>query len=162
MSDRGSDGPAWGLFFAQSMSGRWGDLVRFGAGPEAVARYSGGRLVYLATPYSKQVIGPGGVWDFGLSAEASVRAARWAAQVARHGATAVSPIVMAAEMCHSARLLDPLDEPFWGRWCAPLLAASGTVAVPAFAGWQRSRGIWREVCWALQHNLPVMFEAEAG
>ena len=154
------DRPSWGLFFGASMRGRWGDLVRFGAGPELMAQHSGGRVIYLATPYSREVIGEDGAWSALLSCEASVRAALFAELIAGHGATAISPIVMAAEMCHATGR-DPLDAGFWTRWCMPLLAACGSVAVPDFPGWQRSDGIWREVVWALEHSVPVTFGAAA-
>lgn len=123
-----------------------------------------GDLVYLATPYSRLVADGSGGWDRGLSLLLGTRAARWARALALEGVTAVSPIVMAVEICHAdvEGLLDPLDDAFWSRWCQPLLSASAAVVVPPMVGWDQSAGVWREACWALRHNVPVYLIAEGA
>jgi len=69
-------------------------------------------------------------------------------------------VVLSVELA-DASALDPLDAAFWSRWCAPLLAACGSVAVPDFPGWQASEGVWREVIWAITHGVPVRMESAA-
>lgn len=122
-----------------------------------------GRMAYLATPYSREVVDADLRFDFCLAASVELRAARWARLLALRGITAVSPITQASMICAADfdREIDPLDAVFWGRWCQPMLEASGSVIVPAIAGWDRSAGIWHEVCWALRHNVPV-FLVKAG
>lgn len=116
-----------------------------------------GRLVYLATPYSKLAVNDSGEWCRVGSYEAAVRAALWAGLLAAEGITAVSPIVQSVEMVHSDLCgdLNPLDEVFWEGWCRPLLAASDVIVVPPIPGWRESEGIWIEVCSALSTNRPV-------
>lgn len=118
-----------------------------------------GRLVYLATPYSREVVTARGEWVMGLSERMQQQAAQEAERLCLRGVTAISPIVLSAAMCHLPipRLigLDPLDAAFWGAWCQPLLAASGAVVVPDIPGWDRSVGVWREAVWAVEHGVPV-------
>lgn len=127
---------------------------------ETAARYLRGRLVYLATPYSKVVVDAAGQFRPQRSFVAGQRAAVWARRLAVEGVTAVSPIVQAASMvsAHSAfepAPLDPLDAVFWGAWCLPLLRASRAVVVPPIPGWRESDGIWHEVRTALHGMRPV-------
>ncbi|MDI3335885.1 DUF1937 family protein [Defluviimonas aestuarii] len=129
-------------------------LVRFGETDESVAALASG-LVYLATPYSKVTLDDRGNWSFHASADAMERASRVSARLAKLGITAVSPIVMAADMCHTDATLDPLDADFWTRWCAPILAASRSVVVPSIPGWDQSVGIWHEVREAIGRNRTV-------
>lgn len=142
-------------------------LVRFGASPERVASVAWGQ-VYLATPYTREVVGPRG-WDRGLSLRMQAYAARAQLRLALVGVTAVSPIVQAAEMVQAAETEvgpgegpDSLDPVFWTRWCAPMLAASSAVAVPEIPGWERSQGVWHEVHVALGRNLPVFVYARVS
>ena len=130
-----------------------------------------GRLVYLATPYSKIVVVDDGQWDVGLSFDAMIRAAHWAGHLASEGITAVSPIVQSAEMVHASCVfksdpLDPMDADFWTAWCAPLLEASAAVVVPPIRGWCESLGIRHEVIEALTSGRPVFvlhaYEGERG
>ncbi|MCV2877591.1 DUF1937 family protein [Sedimentimonas flavescens] len=150
--------PQWEIMLPQSMRSRWTDLLHFGVDAKGVANRSGGRLVYVATPYSRVVVDDHGKWCRMRDAEASVWASKVCADLARAGATGVSPIVLSTGMCGASRL-DPLDEKFWNAWCAPLLAACGSIYVPDLPGWQASRGIWTECVWALGHNMPVLLEA---
>ncbi|AUQ89377.1 MULTISPECIES: DUF1937 family protein [Phaeobacter] len=129
-----------------------------------VVRRIGGRMAYLATPYTRQVLDSDLQWDSGLSLDLEVRTARWARAFAIEGVTVASPIVMACAMLNAdvEAQLDPLDIAFWARWCQPILSASGSVVIPAMDGWDRSRGVWREACWGLQHNVPVYLVAEGS
>lgn len=135
-----------------------GGLLFTDVAPALIARRAGG-LVYLATPYSLEVVDMRGRWQFARSVEMALRAASVSADLALLRVTAVSPIVLAAEMCHATegrpQPLDPLNEKFWARWCAPLLRVASAVVVPDLPGWRTSRGIWREVMWALERNVPV-------
>lgn len=155
----------WPVLMRPSRRVMYAPLLHVGAGVDVVARHARGRLVYLATPYSREAVTVAGAWNFGRSVEVVVRAARAARGYALAGVSAVSPVVMAGEMCHAdhacggAAVLDPLDAVFWERWCRPLLHSSAALAVPALPGWAQSRGIWREVLWALERNVPVFVEA---
>lgn len=153
--------PGWGALLATELRAGAGSLLNTGMGPEEIAARCRGGLHYLATPYSREVVGAEG-WCRVRSIEMALRAAEAGARLARHGVTAIAPVVQAAEMVHVARPpLDPLDDGFWAAWCAPLLAVSSSVIVPELPGWDRSRGIWREVAWALGRNMPVHVEAAA-
>lgn len=127
----------------------------------AVARLRGS-LVYLASPYSLHVRGEDGAFDSGASAAMSARAAFWARLLAAEGVTAVSPVVLSAEMVHADRgaLLDPLDAAFWDGWCHPLLRACEAVVIPPIAGWDLSLGVWREACAAIARNRRVYIVEE--
>ncbi|RAP39250.1 hypothetical protein BYZ73_21510 [Rhodovulum viride] len=116
-----------------------------------------GRLVYLATPYTREAVTVEGAWDPARSAAAQAGAARWARAFARAGVTAISPVVQACAMLGDdpAAAPDPLDHGFWSAWCWPLLLACDAVAVPPLPGRRRSVGIWTEVRAALDQTKPV-------
>lgn len=133
-------------------------LLHVGADRHMVADRCGGHAVYLATPYSKEVLDRSGNWSLALSLEASKRASREAVRLAAIGVTAVSPIVLAHEMVSMASF-DPLDQKFWTQWCRPILNACGAVVVPNIQGWDASHGIWHEVTVALTSNRPVFVYA---
>lgn len=127
-----------------------------------VARSVRGRMAYMATPYTLEVLDADQQWDRTRSFEIETRTARWARDLAMEGASVVSPILQACAICHAdiEGHLDPLDDCFWARWCQPMMRAAGSVVVPPMTGWDRSRGVWREVCWALEHNVPVYLVAQ--
>jgi hypothetical protein len=116
-----------------------------------------GRMGYLATPYSREVLDEKGNWDAGLSSRSNSFTASWVRLFAVHGVTVVSPIVQACAMIASdlEDSIDPLDDDFWSSWCAPMLDASHFVIVPPMKGWERSKGVWREVCRALDGKMQV-------
>jgi Domain of unknown function (DUF1937) len=128
-----------------------------------IIRFCLGRLAYMATPYSKLVVNDDGQWDMTLSMDVEMQTAVHARALAMCDITAISPILMACEICHSDcdGYLDPLDNTFWARWCQPLLSRSDVVVVPPMDGWDASNGVWREVCWALSCGVPV-FQIEKG
>ncbi len=141
-------------------------LLWFGAGPDMVAqRAPRGRPVYLATPYSKRVIGRDGQWDSHLSMKCALEAAEEAAFLMRQGVTALSPIVHAHLMVQSMIDLpwgiDPMDQAAWGDWCRPLLAGCGAVFVPDLPGWASSVGVLGEVSDALTCSRQVFIGARA-
>lgn len=121
-------------------------------------------LHYLATPYSKLAVDERGAWCPVRSLEAAMAADGWAAKLALEGVTAISPISQAASMVQivGPDVLDPLDDVFWTRWCAPLLAACASVIVPPIAGWRDSAGIRREMAAARDTNTPIYFIASDG
>lgn len=137
-------------------------LLFFGCGAVDVLQRVPAGMVYLATPYSLEVVGPDGVWCAARSHDAAQRSAVEAARLAGLGVTAISPVVLSAAMCGPFRsALDPLDAGFWEGWCRPLLMASRGVAVPALRGWARSRGVWAEVLFGLRRQMPVLVYATA-
>jgi Domain of unknown function (DUF1937) len=122
-----------------------------------VTRLCRGRMAYLATPYSREVVDESGNWDAARSSGWNSVTANWVRLFALHGVTVVSPIVQACAMIEADvnDTIDPLDDDFWSSWCAPILEASGVVIVPPMRGWERSKGIWREVCHALGRGMLV-------
>jgi len=140
-----------------------GTGLRMGCTMAEVIRHCRGRLAYMATPYSKLVVNDDGRWDMGLSMDVEARTAVLARGLAMCNITAISPILMACEICHSDYdgCLDPLDNAFWTAWCQPLLSRSDVVVIPPMDGWDASNGVWREVCWALGGGVPV-FQIEEG
>ncbi len=113
--------------------------------PDAVPVLGAG-LAYLASPYSLRVVEGGRFLPY-LSDMAADEAAGWSAALARGGVTAISPIVQAAPMIYHG--IDPLDQPFWTRWCRPLLLAAQSVVIPPIRGWEVSLGVWHEATEAL-------------
>ncbi|MBB5515786.1 hypothetical protein FHS89_001806 [Rubricella aquisinus] len=122
----------------------------------------GSRLAYLATPYTRLVVDVRGQFDRYKSLDVELRTARWSRAFALQGVTVASPILTACSICHAdtENAIDPLDDPFWARWCQPMLEACGAIVVPPMEGWAASRGVWREVSWALQHDVPVYLVAK--
>ncbi|SDW77685.1 DUF1937 family protein [Roseicitreum antarcticum] len=160
------DYPVWPMLFAAGSRHRVSPLLHLGAGVGRVARHAPAGIQYLATPFTKLVRGPGGTYCATAAFDASARAGLHARRLALAGVTAISPIVQAVEICATrpgigagAGLPDPLDEAFWADWCRPLLWASRSVIVPAIPGWSKSVGVWREVVWALDRNMPVFVYA---
>lgn len=123
-----------------------------------------GRLVYLATPYSKRVMGWDGKWDRCRSERCVAQASSFVAAFAEAGVTAISPIVLAADAVHYTHGtgLDPLDGAFWERWCRPILQVCDAVVVPPIFGWRDSVGIWIEVNQALACAKPVFLANDEG
>lgn len=136
--------------------------LTFGADAALVAHHCRGRPVYLATPYTRQVVDSECKFCRTRSDGMSAEAARHVAELALRGITAISPIVLSVAATNAApAALDPLDQELWQNWCWPLLATCGAVVVPDIAGWQQSRGVWREVLWSLSRALPVFVYADA-
>jgi hypothetical protein len=159
----------WGPVLAAAGRGDL-PLIRTGCTAASVGQaVGGGRPVYLATPYSRQVIDHAGEFCHEKSVHQMMLAARVSAGLLSVGVTALSPIVLSAAMVHACGAfrgnakgrvafvssLDPLDADLWARWCQPLLNVCAAVVVPDFPGWDRSDGIRAEVEWAVLHNLPV-------
>lgn len=142
--------------------GPWSPLVNVGATPAKVAKRCAG-IVYLSTPYieAAQVRG---VWRVERSTRASVLASVEACQLASLGCTSLSPAVLMAEMAHARVLFeggpDPLDRAYWEEWTQPFLSAASAVVVPAIEGWDRCAVVWRDLRYALGHNLPVYVYAQ--
>lgn len=164
----------WGPVLAAA---RRGDLplIRIGATPASVAKEFGGRQpVYLATPYSREVIDDMGEWCH-LRSQAMGRAAAKAAEALRQaGVSAFAPIALSDAMVRASSVFvanaygqvrfaasaDPLDGAAWARWCQPFLNVCGALVIPDIAGWDRSDGIAAELRYALQRDLPVFLYAE--
>lgn len=152
----------------------WG-LLHTGQSAASVAKtFAGKQPVYLATPYSAEVVGPLG-WDFALSMRLQRLAAAAASDLALLGVSAVSPIVLSAQMVHATQrflpgrgrdaspwdhAIDPLDHAFWMSWCQPIFNACHAVVVPDIPGWSRSKGVRAEVEAALMLNMPVYVYAQ--
>lgn len=134
-------------------------LLRRGVDAGALIAQGAAGIVYVATPYSRVVTRPDGSWCWHLSALARDRAVAATVPLVRAGMAAFSPVALAAQMCHRAPDLDPLDGVFWERWCAPFLAAAALVWVPDIAGWRESDGVSHEIAVALARNKPVRIEA---
>ena len=129
----------WGPVLAAA---RRGDLplIRIGATPASVAKEFGGRQpVYLATPYSREVIDDMGEWCH-LRSQAMGRAAARAAEALRQaGVSAFAPIALSDAMVRASSVFvanaygrvrfaasaDPLDDAAWARW---LFRDAGPVA----------------------------------
>ena len=134
------------------------DLVFRDVDVEAVAARMRGRLVYLATPYSKQCLDGSGEWSYARSVECGLAAAAWCGTFAHYGVTAMSPISQAVDMVGASpdhQGLDPLDGKFWEAWCRPLLLACDAVVIPPLDGWRESEGIWHEARVAVSRAVPV-------
>lgn len=141
--------------------------MRWGCGPITVARWvPGGRPVYLATPYSREVLDANGAWDHRKSYNQKYGAAKAALALMDVGVTALLPIILSAEIIHASMhdekpvpRIDPLDPVLWERWCRPMLDACCAVVIPDLPGWQRSRGIWFEALRAMDRQCPVFVYA---
>ncbi|OOY31601.1 DUF1937 family protein [Thioclava sp. F36-6] len=134
-------------------------LLRPGVSVPEVAGLGSGRSVYLATPYRREVTNADGRFDRWLGRQAASAAALWSWRLAQEGASAVSPVILSTAICEVGIDLgqgpDPLDDNFWSAWCLPLMRDAAVFAVPPISGWDRSIGVWREACWALERNVPV-------
>lgn len=138
-------------------AGRWSALVRAGSSPAEAARHCAG-FAYLSVPYhhGSQIRQ---AWRIERSVRVTLQAAIEEARLADCGITAISPAVHRAGIAHAGALTedspDPLDRRFWDDWSQPLLNAAALLVVPAIAGWDRCPTVWRELRFALRHNLPV-------
>lgn len=138
---------------------RQSGLVVDNAGIGAVTAMCRGRLVYLATPYSKLAVDHDGVWRQELSVAAGQAACEWVWRLTCAGVSVVSPVVQAVEALRydysGEAVLDPLDAGFWQAWCRPMLNAADVLVIPPVDGWSESQGIFHEVLWFVRHNRPV-------
>lgn len=155
-----------GLNWLELVSGYSNHQLMFGASPECASGFCGRwGLIYLASPYSKQVLDESGAWCRYRSMKQQALAAVYAERFAQLGVTALSPIVLSAEICHLPQVttqtgLDPLDQTFWNHWCRPLLAACDIVYIPDFPGWRESAGVLFEASEVLCRNGRVFVEAD--
>lgn len=162
----------WGPVIAAAARGDL-PLVWVGMSAAGVAqRYGGRQPVYLATPYSREVVDDDGVWSAGLNHHLGSAAARAAMDLMERDITAISPIALASVMLTASSAvvhdrgralwrhrIDPLDAEAWTSWCGPLLSACDAVVVPDIPGWDRSVGILQEVREALLRVKPVYLYA---
>ncbi|WP_417258154.1 DUF1937 family protein [Celeribacter sp.] len=147
----------WDLL-AESYGGP-GGLLNVDVSADDVARELSGRLVYLATPYTKQVRdAETGKFVLWMGEGMAQEAARWSAILAASGITAISPIVAAQAIIETDASggIDPFDHKFWTDWCWPLLTRSQAVVVPPIVGWERSSGVFCEAAHALRAVKRVM------
>ncbi|KEP68430.1 hypothetical protein DL1_11855 [Thioclava dalianensis] len=148
--------PDWG-WLRETFAGS--NLLRVDCHVSDVCGIGSDRVIYLATPYSREVVGPNGQWLPDLHASMTRVAGWWSGRLSVEGGTPISPIICADHVIRYAQSAgqgpDPLDDPWWSSWCLPLMRAAGCFAVPPITGWDRSRGVWREVCWALERGVPV-------
>lgn len=156
-------GPDWGHLRASYGAS---SLLREGCTVSETAGIGSGRVVYLATPYSREVIDQNGNWNRDLHQSVVNVAGFWSWRLSYEGATAISPIVCADHIQKNGRCSGkgprPLDDAWWSMWCLPLMRAAGCFAIPPIPGWDRSRGVWREACWALEHGVPVCLISSPG
>lgn len=122
-----------------------------------VARACGSRMTYMATPYSLNVLGEDGRYSPQRSRYIEIKTARWARQFAIAGMTVCSPTLLSCAIIDvdCEKRIDPLDQAFWARWRQPMMNACGAIVIPPRSWWDRSLGVWKDACWALQHNMPV-------
>jgi hypothetical protein len=159
--------PDWtGLLTDPAWRARLSPLLHLGSDPARVARHAASGVQYLATPYSRQVVDGDGRWCSLRSGVVAGLAAVEAERLRAVGVSAISPVVLADRMVrdggvarHAPPVADPLDAAAWERWCRPLLFVSASVVVPDLPGWSSSRGVWREVIFALAHQRPVFVYA---
>lgn len=106
-----------------------------------------GGLVYLATPYSHEVL--------------AVREHRFevvnrvAAELMSEGIYIYSPISHTHSIAMAGGL--PTDWEFWGGYCRAMLASCVKVIVLRQEGWQNSTGVTAELDIAREMGLPVEF-----
>lgn len=106
-------------------------------------------FIYLASPYT-----PTGTETI---ADRVASACRCAAKLMADGETVFSPIAhshaVADHLPDDARL----DHEFWMRQDLPILAAASRIVVLRLPGWDRSRGIARELAFAIAHSIPIEY-----
>lgn len=160
--------PAWGPILSAAVAGDL-PLVRVGQSAATVAvAFAGRQPVYLATPYSRVVLDEAGQWDYHLSSRAQFCAGSYLIGLMCEGVMAISPVVQTSFVLHGRYAfgggpqgkdwhhgLDPLDEELWAIAHQKFLNVCGAVVVPDMEGWDRSRGIWAVMQFAVRHNLPV-------
>lgn len=106
-------------------------------------------FIYLASPYT-----PTG--DETISGRVDA-AAKYAAKLMREGHSVFSPIV------HSHYVADHLDEAtrldheFWMQQDLAILRCAAKMIVLRLPGWERSRGIKREIAAAEAVKIPVEY-----
>jgi len=149
------------------------DLVHWGATPASVVARCRGQLVYLATPYSRRVIGPDGRWSAELNRGLAYESAFEAGRLVMLGQSVHAPILQSAMMCdvwaHQIEGLsrhplgqqfpDPMDPEFWEAVNRAALFAAGAVVVPDLPLWHQSAGVLDEVHQTLRANRQVFFYA---
>lgn len=137
--------------------GAWSALVHAGSSPALAARHCAG-FAYLSVPYhdGSQIRQ---AWRIERSVRIAMCASIEEARLAEAGITAICPAVNRAGIAHAAALIDdppqPLDARFWAAWSQPILTAARLLVVPGIDGWDRCPTVWRELRFALRHNMPV-------
>jgi hypothetical protein len=137
--------------------GVWSALVTCGSSPARAARHAAGPA-YLALPYATEVALRGD-WRLDRSVRLEVRGLAEVARLWAAGCTALCPAVQRAGIAAVAGVVglavDPLDDAAWSPLALALRGACRLVVVPDLRGWDRCPQVWADVCWALDHNMPV-------
>lgn len=137
-------------------------LVVRGSSPARAARHCAG-VAYLSVPYAGEVA-LRGEWRMERSVRLSALMSIELARLLRAGCVALCPALQRAELALAATL--PIDAPgaldgaVWADVAVRLRNLAVLVVVPNIRGWDRCPGVWADVDWALQHNVPVHVYAE--
>lgn len=138
--------------------GKWSSLVRVGSSPARVAHHHAGKPAFVAAPYIEECHDARG-WRVDLSVQQSLLIAREVLRLRLSGVTGICPVLMLASMCEAGMLVPdapaPADRAGWDEWAQPILHTAGQLVVPDLPGWNRCPLIWRQVQWALAHQVPV-------
>ena len=107
-------------------------------------------FVYLCSPYTPTRAGD--------TVESRAHdAAKAAAKLMAAGHVVFSPIVHSHYVAEFLPADKRLDHHFWMHQDLPILRRAREVFVLRLPGWERSRGIAREISEAAIHNIPVRF-----
>jgi hypothetical protein len=106
-------------------------------------------FVYLASPYT-----PTGTETIADRVDA---ACKYAAKLMNDGYSVFSPIVQSHYVADHLDEAKRLDHEFWMQQDLAILRSAAKVIVLRLPGWDRSRGIAREIEAAKGVNIPVEF-----
>jgi hypothetical protein len=102
-------------------------------------------LIYLASPYSHR--------DPAVMQDRYEQVCQAAADMVAEGQMAISPIAYGHTLLGYREM--PGDWTFWESFCISLLAKCERIVVLKMDGWQESRGVQAEICYAEAHGIPV-------
>lgn len=105
-------------------------------------------IVYLAAPYSHPSS------DVRLQRYETV--SRYAAGLLRRGITVFSPITHGHVLATIGEPL-PTDWEFWRQHDEAYLSMADELYVLRLDGWAASKGVFDEIAWAEQHQMPVTY-----
>ena len=102
---------------------------------------------YVSTPYTLYAGGTMAAW---------LEACDVAAHIIRQGRSIYAPIVMTHPIAiHGG--LDPLDHDLWLRVDEPMMRAADGLIVAKMDGWDKSRGVAREIEAFLEMGKPIEY-----
>ena len=110
------------------------------------------KLVYLACPYSHE--------DYKVREERTQKATALAAALSMNGYNVFSPLTHSHAICQCMPDNYHMDADFWLERDFQILDCCQKLIVLCLTGWEDSYGVTKEIEYAKENNIPIVYIPE--